>query len=280
MNTDRDDFGIAVRSAFLDSGNKQKFSLFILILISIILIFIETIETKPINFFRSFIKDTIYHGSAVIATPGKALGNINNFFSKQINLYKNYDLLKKENEKLKSSFNKSKFLELENMQLRALINEQILPDKNLASARVMLDKQSPYLNSFILNMGSNKNIKNGMAVLNGTNFIGRIVNVNFFSSRVLLVSDFNSKIPVLIEPSASHAILSGHGKKKPSLEYLPENHKVQNGDKVYTSGKGGIFTPGMSIGEVIIEDNLIKVLLFSDLDQITFVNIKLENKNR
>ena len=68
----------------------------------------------------------------------------------------------------------------------------------------MLDKQSPYLNSFVINVGSNKKIKNGMAVLDGKNFIGRIVDVNFFSSRVLLVTDLNSKIPVIIvEPSGT-----------------------------------------------------------------------------
>ena len=91
MNTGRDDFGIAIRSAFLDKGTKQKFSLFILVALSILLIFIETIESKPINFFRSFIKDAIYRGSVVTATPGKALGNLNNFFSEHANLYKNYD---------------------------------------------------------------------------------------------------------------------------------------------------------------------------------------------
>jgi rod shape-determining protein MreC len=277
MNTGRDDFGIAIRSAFLDKGTKQKFSLFILVALSILLIFIETIESKPINFFRSFIKDAIYRGSVVTATPGKALGNLNNFFSEHVDLYKNYDLLKKENEKLKNNKNKSEFLELENSQLRVLINEQISSNKNLISARVMLDKQSPYLNSFVINMGNNKGIKNGMAVMNGNNFIGRIVDVNYFSSRVLLISDFNSKIPVLIEPSANHAILGGHGNKKPTLEYLPENHKVQNGDKVYTSGKGGVFPPGMPIGEVKIQDNIIKVFPFSDLDQITFVSINIEN---
>jgi rod shape-determining protein MreC len=277
MNTGRDDFGIAIRSAFLDKGTKQKFSLFILVALSILLIFIETIESKPINFFRSFIKDAIYRGSVVTATPGKALGNLNNFFSNHVDLYKNYDLLKKENEKLKNNKNKSEFLELENSQLRLLINEQISSNKNLISARVMLDKQSPYLNSFVINMGNNKGIKNGMAVMNGNNFIGRIVDVNYFSSRVLLISDFNSKIPVLIEPSANHAILGGHGNKKPTLEYLPENHKVQNGDKVYTSGKGGVFPPGMPIGEVKIRDNIIKVFPFSDLDQITFVSINIEN---
>ena len=90
----------------------------------------------------------------------------------------------------------------------------------------------------------------------------------------------NSKIPVLVEPSAHHAILTGHGKNKPTLEYLPKKHTIQNGDKVYTSGKEGIFSPGIPIGEVKIEDNLIKVELFSDLNQITFINIKLEQTDK
>ena len=85
----------------------------------------------------------------------------------------------------------------------------------------------------------------------------------------------NSKIPVLIEPSAHHAILSGHGKNKPTLEYLPKKYTIQDGDKVYTSGKEGIFSPGIPIGEAKVENNLITVLLFSDLNQITFININL-----
>ena len=113
-----------------------------------------------------------------------------------------------------------------------------------------------------------------MAVLDGKNFVGRIVDVNFFSSRVLLVSDLNSKIPVIIEPSGHHAILSGRGTNEPTLEYLPENHTFQDGDKVYTSGKEGIFSPGIPIGEIKIE-KMIKVSLFSDLSQITFINITL-----
>ena len=118
-----------------------------------------------------------------------------------------------------------------------------------------------------------------MAVLHGKNFVGRIVDVNFFSSRVLLVSDLNSKIPVIIEPSGHHAILSGHGTNKPILEYLPENYTIQDGDKVYTSGKEGIFSPGIPIGEIIIEKDVVKTSLFSDLSQITFVNIKLGKLN-
>ncbi len=82
--------------------------------------------------------------------------------------------------------------------------------------------KAPILILFIINSGSNKEIKNGMAALDGKNFIGRIVDVNFFSSRVLLVTDLNSKIPVLVVPSGHHAILSGRGANEPTLEYLPE----------------------------------------------------------
>ena len=275
MDTSREDVGIAFRSAFLAKGSKQRFSLFALVVLSILLIFIETIDTKPLNYLRSFIKDTIYRGSLVISTPSKSFSNFSGYIKEHMNLYSNYIELKKENNELRNDITKSEFLELENNQLRKLIEEQVASPSNLVSARVMLDKTSPYLNSFIINTGSNKNVKNGMAVLDGKNFIGRIVDVNFFSSRVLLVSDLNSRIPVIVEPSAYHAILNGRGKNEPTLEYLPENHNVKDGDKVYTSGKEGIFPSGIPIGEVKLNKDLIQVLLFSDLSQITFININL-----
>ena len=279
METSRDDVGIAFRSALLSKGSKQRFSLFGLVILSILFIFAESTEFKQFNYLRSFIKDSIYRGSIIVSTPSKAFSNISKNASEHINLYGNYKKLKLENDKLKNSSSKLKFLELENTQLRNLIDEQEAKTANFVSARVMIDKQGPYLNSFIINIGSNKNLKNGMAVLDGSNFIGRIVDVNFFSSRILLVSDLNSKIPVIIEPSANHAILSGHGDSDATLEYLPEMHKLQNGDKVFTSGKEGIFNVGIPIGEVKIEKNVIKVLLFSDLSQISFVNININKKD-
>jgi rod shape-determining protein MreC len=277
MDTNREDFGIAIRSAFLTKGSKQKFSLFALIVLSIIFLSVETIETKPLKYLRAFVKDVIYRGAMVVSTPSKSINNFSDFINQHVHLYDDYSKLKEENNELKNKISEKNFLELENNQLRKLIEEQVSSISNFTSARVMLDKQSPYLNSFIINIGSNKNIKNGMAAMDGKNFIGRIVDVNFFSSRVLLISDLNSKIPVMTEPSANHAILSGRGDSKPTLEYLPKNHNIQDGDKVYTSGKEGIFSPGIPIGEVKIENDITTVLLFSDLSQITFVNINLKD---
>ena len=275
METSREDVGIAIRSAFLRTDTKQRFSLFFLVLFSIVLIFVEKIDTKPLNYTRSFIKDGIYRVSQLASYPGKSFKNSINFIEQHINLNKEYKVLKKENEILKSKIVQDEFLNLENSQLKKLIDEQVASQSNLVSSRVIIDKQSPYLNSFIINSGSNKKIKNGMTVLDGKYFIGRIVDVNFFSSRVLLVSDLNSRIPVIIEPEEIHAILYGHGSSNATLEYLPENHKIKKDDKVYTSGREGVFAPGVPIGKVIINNSQVEVLLFSDLDQITFVNVDL-----
>ena len=276
MDTSREDVGITIRSAFLRKGTQQRFSLFALTIVSISLIFLETIDSKPLNIIRSFLKDIVYRGAVVATYPTKTFSGSYNLIQNHFSLYTNYNELKKENEELKNKKSKSDFLELENSQLRKLINEQVESKSNLVSARVLLDEQSPYLNSFIINIGANKEIKNGLAALDGKNFIGRIVDVNFFSSRILLVTDLNSKIPVISEPSGNHAILSGHGDVRPTLEYLIENHKIQEGDTIYTSGKEGIFSPGIPIGEAKVKKDIIEVQLYSKLNEITFVNINLE----
>ena len=140
----------------------------------------------------------------------------------------------------------------------------------------MLDKNSPYLNSVIINKGSNSKIKLGMPVLSKGHLIGRIVEVNFVSSRILLLNDLNSRIPVVISPNGDQAILAGIGELKPSLDYLPENFQLQEGNSVYTSGKDGVLFSGISIGQAVNEGDRVKVKLFSDPNQILLVNVVIE----
>ena len=275
MDTNREDVSIAIRSAFLSRGTQQRFSLVVLVLISVLLIFLETVQTKPLNIVRSILKDLVYRSATIVSFPSKSFSNTYGTIQNHLNLYKDYKLLDEENKELKGKLSKSSYLKLENTQLREAIDLKIYSSSNLITARVILDKQSPYLNSFVISVGSNKKIKKGMAVLDGKNFIGRVVDVNFFSSRVLLVTDLNSKISIITEPSGIHAILSGRGTKEPTLQYLPDKHNIQDGNKVYTSGKEGIFEEGIAIGEAEIEKKIVKVSLYSNLKQITFVNINL-----
>ena len=277
MSTSRDDFGIAIRSALLQRGAKQKFSLFVLIIVSIAIFSLDNIDLKPVKILRSIINDGVYRISAISSSPIKFSSATKDFFTHHIFIYKENEQLKSELQELKKEKLQTSYLKTENKRLQEIVQL----DKNSAlitvGARIMLDKNSPYLNSAIINKGSKSGIKLGMPVLSKGHLVGRIVEVNFISSRILLLNDLNSRIPVVLSPNGEQAILAGAGRKRPILEYLPENFQFEKGS-VYTSGKDGVLFSGISIGEVI-EDQIekrVEVKLFSDPDQIFLVNVVLE----
>ena len=141
-------------------------------------------------------------------------------------------------------------------------------------SKVLLDQQSPYLKSVIINKGFNHGIKLGVAVKEKSYFVGKIINVNFLTSRILLASDLNSKIPVLIEPTGANAILSGQGHNDyAQLEFLPKLKKIKEGDIVYTSGVDGIIPEAIPIGKVFAENDNLFVKFFVDFNQLKYVKI-------
>ncbi len=137
----------------------------------------------------------------------------------------------------------------------------------------MIDKISPFLKSIIVNKGSKDNVKLGMAVLDGSYLVGKIVEVNYSTSRALIISDLNSKIPVSIEPGNIQSILSGTGKQNGKIEYVESEISIDDGSVVYTSGSGNIFKSGIPIG--IYKKNTAEqiVTFFSKLSQLTFVKL-------
>ena len=145
-------------------------------------------------------------------------------------------------------------------------------------SKVLIDKKSPFLKSIIINKGFNFGIEKGMAVLDGFYMVGRITEVNYLSSRALLISDLNSKIPVMIEPSGAKAIMSGTGKNYAILDFLPKNQKLENDNIVYTSGSDGIFSAGIPIGKIKLFEKKYRVEFFSDLSQINFIKVKLKKE--
>ena len=279
MSTSRDDFGIAIRSALLQRGAKQKFSLFVLILLSLSIFVLDVSKLKPIKIFRSLLNDGIYRISAISSSPIKFSGTVKDFFITHIFVYKENLKLKTELEELKNKDLQTSYLQTANKRLQDIIQLEKKSTFTTVAAKVLLDKNSPYLNSVIINRGSNSGIKLGMPVLSEGNLVGRVVEVNFFSARILLLNDLNSKIPVMISPKGSQAILSGRGEDKPKLEYLPEKFELGDKNLVFTSGKDGVFFEGIPVGNAMSEDNKIKVELFSDPNQIFFVNVILDKSS-
>ena len=268
----RDDFVIALRSAFFKKKDKQKFSLISLIILSIIIIILSNFNFKLIQFIKLGINEVIYRSSYISSVPENKIKDLMFKFKSHIDLYENYqnELIKKENiDEIKVLNN---ILTTENKRLRELIDESISSEEIFA--RVLIDRESPYLKSVVLNRGSKDNVRIGMAIMDRNYLVGQIIEVNYSNSRALLLSDLNSKIPVIIQPPFLQAVASGTGKDHGIIEYTKDEYKenqIENEAVVYTSGLGGIFKPGIPVGK--IKNNSEKLNFFSDFGQLSFVKI-------
>ena len=280
MEPSRDDFIIAIRSAFLKRGTKQRFSLFALLFSSIFLIVLGKFNFTAINYLKITINEVVYRTSFVASIPEKYITYSYRAIEKHIKLYKDYNFQKEELEKLKSEKYKTIFLEAENKRLKKVLND-INYSSELVIAKVIIDKQSPFLRSIIINKGSKNNIKKGMSVLSDSYLIGKVVGVNYMTSRVLLLSDLNSKIPVTIEPGSIQSILSGDGGNSGNIQYTKDNLPIADGSIIYTSGTGGLLKSGIPIGKIEQNENQNSVNFFIDFSQLRYVKVSsyTEEKN-
>ena len=279
METSRDDFIIAIRSAFLQKGNKQRFSLIGLIFFSILILTLEKFNFKAIDYLKISLKEIVYRSAFIVSAPENFIFKTYSNIESHFNIYKKYKDTKAELKELKAQKSIDSFVVAENKKLKKIVNNYFI-DSNVVMAKVLIDKKSPFLRSVIINKGSKNYIKLGMIVLDNNYLVVKIVEVNYMTSRVLLLSDLNSKIPIIIEPGSIQSILSGTGKNHGVLQYLKENYPIENKSIVYTSGSGGLFKPGIPIGvlnSLEIEDKSI-INFFSNFSQLEFVEIQSFNK--
>ena len=270
----RDDFIIAIRSAFLKKENKQRFSLILLIFFSLILLILGRQDFKPIDYIKISIKEIIYRSTFIISVPENYLKKTYSTIEDHFNLYGEYSKIKTELKKLKAQDVINDFIISENKRLKQVVDDYIVESEEII-AKILIDKKSPFLRSIIVNKGSAEGIKLGMAVLDNNYLIGKVVEVNFTTARVLLLSDLNSKIPIIIEPGGIEAILSGTGQHNGVIQYTKEKYIIDKESVVYTSGSGGLFKSGIPIGRIenIDIDILESVSFFSDFSQLRFVKI-------
>ena len=272
MAASRDDFVIAIRSAFLKKGNKQRFSLLVLIFFSAVLIAFSKINLPGINYLKISLNEIVYRSSFIVSIPEKKIKEFGIRIKEHYLLYNEYKSVKEKLTKLESEKYQTEFIINENKRLKELIEEYVYISDELV-AKVLIDKKSPFLRSIILNKGSKDEVMLGMAVLDKGYLVGKIVEVNYATSRALLISDLNSKIPVSIEPGNIQSILSGTGDDNGKLEYLQEDLEIQDKSIIYTSGSGALFKPGIPVGIVSKKIEVNNVNFFSNLSQLTFVKL-------
>ena len=279
MESSRDDFVIAIRSAFLKKQNKQRFSILSLILFSILFLIAGTFNLKSVDFVKKIIKEIVYTSSFVASMPENLAKTAYKGISSHFYYYDNYLTMENELSILKSKDLNNEIINLENIKYKKLIDDYFIKD-NETFAKVLIDKQSPFLRSVIINKGSKNNIKLGMIALDQNYLVGKVIEVNYLTSRVLLVSDINSKIPVSLQPGDIQAIMSGRSKTQGILQYV-KNKSLANQVGMFdviTSGAGGVFISGIPIGKIKnnkgVSDNTNKLVdFYKDFSQLKYVKI-------
>ena len=272
MEQSRDDFIIAIRSAFLKKGTKQRFSLLFLLFFSVLLLFLGKYNFSGVNYLKIALNEIVYRSSFIVSIPEKFAVVTYKKTRDHFLFYNEYDSLKEKFNNLESNKYNVDFLIAENKRLRKTL-EEVNYLSNEQIAKVLIDKESPFLRSIIINKGSKNNIQKGMAVLANSYLVGKVIEVNFTTSRVLLLSDLNSKTPISIEPGGIQAILSGTGKNEAVIQYTKDNLLISNQSIVYTSGTGDLFKAGIPIGKIFEEDEKKKVDFFADFSQLRFVKV-------
>ena len=280
MASSRDDFVIAFRSAFLKKENKQKFSLFTLLFISILIIILSSLNFKIIKDLKSIISESVYRTSFIVSVPENFLINSYLKVAEYSNFYEDY---KKNKEELKNFQSKEILNEIiisENDELKKLI-EDFAFTRNKILAKVIVDHDSPFLKTLIINKGSKDGLKIGTNIYDENYLIGRVIETNFKTSRVLLLSDLNSNVPISISPGDVQAIVVGDGTESGKIKYIKDNliEDIQDQSIAYTSGTGGVFRSGAPVGRVSINQDEFSINFYSNFSQLKYVLVEIENSN-
>ncbi len=279
MASSRDDFIIAIRSAFLKKSTKQKFSLLTLVFLSIFIIILSGINFAPIKKVKNFINELVYRSSFIVSIPENFVVNSYLGIKKYSNFYDDYKSNKLELENLKSKDISSEIIISENNELKNLIEDYTL-SSNKILAKVIVDHQSPFLKSIIINKGSSEKIKIGTNIYDKNYLVGRVIEVNYKSSRVLLLSDLNSSVPISITPGNIQAIVIGNGDNSGKIRYIKDNliEEIKDQSIAYTSGTGSIFKSGIPVGRIKNIKNGLLINFYSDFEQLKYVFVEIEGE--
>lgn len=209
-----------------------------------------------------------------IAKPLDSMQQLGQWVADMAALKAENDRLKNDNARLLRWQSAATELGSENERLRALLKFAPAKASSYISARVAVDGASPYSRSVLITAGEAEGLGHDAPVVNESGFVGRVVEVGKTSSRVLLVTDINSRVPVVAEHSREKAIAGGTGGESLSLMYLPEQSKIKVGEAIVTSGDGGVMPPGLPVGVVTkVENGAVTVQPVVDFYRLEYVSI-------
>lgn len=252
----------------------QRFAFISLIVGAVALMIVGKADILLIERTRAVVADALSPILDAMSRPAATIAEVVESVRELANLRAENARLKAENQRLQHWQTVARRLDSENVVLHEQLNVIPDPDPGFVTARIIGDLGSAFGHSMLLNAGARDGVRKGQAVLAGEALVGHIAEVGERSARLLLLTDINAKIPVMVESSRTRAILSGDNKDRPKLNYVAGNPNIAVGERVVTSASGAAFPPGIPIGSVAsTTDGVIRVEPFVRRHELEFVAI-------
>lgn len=266
--------GTVLRLAMPAKVLVHRFAYVLLLAAAFSLLVLGKAETQFVERVRMSVTDTLSPLLTALSQPltsfNAAVDNVSTLFV----IYAENQRLLEENERLHKWQDVARRLEQENIALRGLVRLTSEPSISFISGRVVGDSGGAFVRTLLVDSGAEDGVGKGQAVTTSRGVIGRIVEVGDSSSRLLLITDLNSRIPVTIEPTRDRAVLAGDNSNEPRLIFLPAGARLSPGDRIVTSGHGGMFPPGLPVGSVSqVAEGEIRVAPFVDWHRLEYVRI-------
>ena len=228
----------------------QRTTLPILVLLSAAIVVLGKADQVLFDSVSTAVSDTMAPVLDGLSRPLGAVGTVINRVQMIVTTYQENARLEAENERLLQWQQTALNLASDNNRLRALLKAVPENAVSYVTARVIANSGGAYVRTVLINAGSENHVARGQAVITGEGLVGRLTEVGDRAARVLLITDLNSRIPVEIEGAHLSAVLAGDNSERPRLIYLPAGDTVKIGDRVVTSGEGGLFPPGLPVGVI------------------------------
>lgn len=241
----------------------------------LVLIFLVwRIDSPRVERIRTAIVDAVVPNFDWAMAPFTRLADMVDAFQSYASLYEQNQELRRELQQMRAWREAALQLEQKNARLLDLNNVRLGPQLTFVTGVVIADVGSPFRQSVLLNVGSQDGIQDGWATMDGLGLVGRISGVGGKTSRVILLTDSNSRIPVTIQPSGQRALLAGDNSAAPPVEFLENPDLVRPGDRVVSSGDGGLFPAGLLVGQVAMgADRRLRVRLAADYERLDFLRV-------
>jgi rod shape-determining protein MreC len=252
----------------------QRFAVFLLIGATFATMLLGKVDTMLVERARVAVLDAV---APVLDAASRPVASINQAFDEardMARLREQNAALRAEVQRLGGWYQEAQRLNAENRSLRSLLNLAPAPERRVLTARVIGDQGGTYVRSVLVAAGSRDGAEKNQAVLTGSGLAGRVAQVGWRAARVLLITDINSRIPVVVGQARDRAVLAGDNSEHPELLYLAPGTTITPGDRVVTSGHGGVFPPGLPVGLVVaVTDSGVRVRPFVDWAHMEFVRL-------